>query len=82
MRIMNALTLLLIIIGGVNWGLVGLFDFDLVTAILGNGGAESATSSIAARIMYILVAVSALFQVTSLIRAFSSSPSAYGSSSY
>jgi len=68
MRFLNVITLLFVIIGGLNWGLVGLFDFDLVTAILGNGSAETATSSTAARAVYILVAASALYQIGSLIR--------------
>ena len=71
MRAINIITLILVIIGGLNWGLVGLFDFDLVTAILGNGSAETATSSSAARIVYILVAVSALYQIGYLVRLFS-----------
>ena len=82
MRIINALTLLLIIIGGLNWGLVGLFDFDLVTAILGNGANETATSSAAARIVYILVALSALYQIVSLSRLLSSRSASYGTSTY
>jgi uncharacterized membrane protein YuzA (DUF378 family) len=68
MRVLNIITLLLVIIGGINWGLVGLFDFDLVFAILGNGAAETATSSAAARVVYILVAPSALYQIASLVR--------------
>ncbi|WP_346297216.1 DUF378 domain-containing protein [Rhodopseudomonas sp. P1] len=82
MRIINALTLLLIIIGGLNWGLVGLFDFDLVTAILGNGANETATSSAAARILYILVALSALYQIVALSRLLSSRGASYGTSTY
>src|SRR3954451_12154446 len=68
MRVLNIITLLLVIIGGINWGLVGLFDFDLVFAILGNGATETATSSAAARVVYILVAPSALYQIASLVR--------------
>ncbi|WP_420135516.1 DUF378 domain-containing protein [Rhodopseudomonas sp.] len=82
MRILNIITLLLVIVGGVNWGLVGLFDFDLVTAILGNGAAETATSSAAARIVYILVALSALYQITTLTRLLSTRSAAYGSNTY
>ncbi|RJF74018.1 DUF378 domain-containing protein [Rhodopseudomonas palustris] len=82
MRILNIVTLLLVIVGGVNWGLVGLFDFDLVTAILGNGAAETATSSAAARIVYILVALSALYQITTLTRLLSTRSAAYGSNTY
>ena len=45
MRVLNIITFILLVVGGLNWGLVGLFDFDLVTALLGNGAAETATSS-------------------------------------
>jgi uncharacterized protein len=77
MRTLNAITLILIIIGGINWGLVGLFDFDVVTAILGNGANETATSSAAARIVYILVGLSALYQIAPLTRLISSDRVAY-----
>lgn len=43
----------LIIVGGLNWGLVGAFDFNLVSAILGVG--------MIAKIVYILVGVSAVY---------------------
>ncbi|MFZ5739684.1 hypothetical protein BJ123_111103 [Rhodopseudomonas thermotolerans] len=82
MRIINALTLLLVIIGGLNWGLVGLFDFDLVTALLGNGAEETATSSAAARIVYILVAISAVYQIVPLSRLLSSRGATYGTTTY
>ena len=68
MRVLNIITLLLVIVGGINWGLVGVFDFDLVSAILGNGSAETAPSSAAARVIYVLVALSALYQVSTLAR--------------
>jgi uncharacterized protein len=82
MRILNAITLLLVIIGGLNWGLVGVFDFDLVTALLGNAAAETATSSAAARIVYVLVALSAIFQIVSLSRLLSSQSAGYGTTTY
>ncbi|OPF90837.1 DUF378 domain-containing protein [Rhodopseudomonas palustris] len=78
MRVINILTLLLIIVGGLNWGLVGLFDFDLVSALLGNGSAETATSSTAARIVYILVAISAVYQIVSLSRLVAARDSVLG----
>ncbi|CCD99813.1 DUF378 domain-containing protein [Bradyrhizobium sp. STM 3809] len=68
MRALNIITLVLVIIGGLNWGLVGLFDVDLVTAIFGNGAAETATSSPIARIVYILVALAAIYQIGMLVR--------------
>ena len=68
MRAMNVITLILIIIGGLNWGLVGLFEFDLVRAIFGNGAAVTATPSMAARIVYVIVALSAIWQIGVLVR--------------
>ena len=65
---LNIITLILLIIGGLNWGLVGLFDFDLVTAIFGNGAAEIATSSAIGSIVYVIVAISALYQLVMLAR--------------
>ena len=64
MRIVNSLTLLLLIVGGLNWGLVGLFGFDLVAAIFGEMSALS-------RIVYTLVGASALWQIIPLVRGFS-----------
>ena len=63
MKTMNIITLILIIIGGINWGLVGLFQFDLVAALF--GGQDAALS----RLVYILVGVSALWQLYPLTRA-------------
>lgn len=59
MKALNVVTLLLVIIGGLNWGLVGFFSFDLVAAILGSG-------SMLSRIVYILVGLSALWQLALL----------------
>ena len=61
MRSLNILTLLLVIVGGLNWGLVGAFDFDLVAALFGEMSALS-------RIVYILVGLSALYQLVPLSR--------------
>jgi uncharacterized membrane protein YuzA (DUF378 family) len=59
MKTLNLVTLALVIIGGVNWGLVGLFNIDLVAAIF---GARSAL----AVVVYVLVALSALWQLMPL----------------
>jgi uncharacterized protein len=64
MKFINILTLVLVIVGGLNWGLVGLFDFDLVAAIFGEGSALS-------RIVYVLVGLSAVWQVAPLVSAIS-----------
>lgn len=49
------LALILVIVGGINWGLVGLFNFNLVSAIFG--------TSILATIIYILVGLSAVYML-------------------
>ena len=61
MRIVNTITLILLIVGGLNWGLVGLLDFDLVAAIFGEMSPLS-------RLVYILVGVSAIWQIIPLVR--------------
>jgi uncharacterized membrane protein YuzA (DUF378 family) len=61
MRIINTLTLVLLIVGGLNWGLIGLFGFDLVAAIFGEMSALS-------RVVYTLVGLSALWQIIPLFR--------------
>jgi uncharacterized protein len=56
-RNFNALdwiSLVLMIIGGLNWGLVGAFDIDLVATLFGSGSAIS-------RVVYILVGLAALW---------------------
>jgi uncharacterized membrane protein YuzA (DUF378 family) len=63
MKPLNLITLVLLIVGGLNWGLVGVFDFDLVAMLFGAG-------SILARIVYVLVGLSALWQLVPLIDAF------------
>ncbi len=62
MKPINLVTLLLVIIGGVNWGLVGLANVDLVAALFGAG-------SMLSRIVYVLVGASALWQLYPLTRA-------------
>lgn len=59
MKTLNTTTLALIIVGGVNWGLVGLAKFDLVATIFGTGSAVS-------NIVYTLVGISALYQAVRL----------------
>lgn len=62
MKGFNILTLVLVIVGGLNWGIVGLFDLDLVAAIFGAG-------SVLARLVYVLVGLSALWQLVPLMSA-------------
>lgn len=62
MKTLNLVTLALLIVGGLNWGLVGAFQFDLVAALF--GGQDAMLS----RVVYILVGVSALWQIGALTR--------------
>ncbi|GAA0428572.1 DUF378 domain-containing protein [Lentibacillus halophilus] len=56
--------LALVIIGAINWGLIGLFQFDLVAAIFGGGE----QSGVIARVIYTLVGIGGLFSLTLLFR--------------
>ena len=56
MKALEWIPMVLLIIGGINWGLVGLFDFDVVAALFGSGSALS-------RIIYVLVGLSALYSI-------------------
>ena len=59
MTVLNKITLVLLIVGGLNWGLVGLFNFDLVAAIFGE-------MSLLSRVVYSLVGLSSLWQLIPL----------------
>jgi hypothetical protein len=63
----------LIIIGGLNWGLVALAEFDLVAWIV---GLEFGETNAASRIVYGLVGLSALYQVGRLASARRDAPAA------
>ena len=65
MHYLRALALLLVIVGGVNWLLVGIAKFDLVATLTGDAFGE--TNPISA-IIYILVGVGAVALVPTLIR--------------
>ena len=60
MKALNIITLVLVIVGAINWGLVGLVQFDLVAAIFGG------EQAMLARIVYILVGLSGLYQLVPL----------------
>ena len=57
MRTVNILALALVIIGGLNWGLIGLFDFNLVTALFGS-------MPMIEKVVYILVGLAAVYSLT------------------
>jgi uncharacterized protein len=70
MKRRTAAAAILTIVGGLNWGLVGLFKFDLVAAIF--GGMPFGEVNLASRLVYTLVGLSAAYlatQVPALVRA-------------
>jgi len=58
MKYLDLIVGILLIIGGLNWGLVGLFDFNLVGFIFG--------ASIIAKIIYIVVGLAAVYRIFTL----------------
>jgi len=56
MKIVDTVALILVIIGALNWGLIGLFNFNLVDTIFG-------AMSILSRIIYILVGISGIWAI-------------------
>lgn len=59
---MDTLALILVIIGALNWGLIGIFQFDLVASLLGG------MSATFARIVYTLVGLAGVWGITLLFR--------------
>lgn len=57
-NMLDRIALALLIIGGINWGLIGIFSFDLVAFIFGGQAA------VMSRIIYTLVAVSAIWCIS------------------
>ncbi|MBD3162699.1 MAG: DUF378 domain-containing protein [Candidatus Eisenbacteria bacterium] len=58
MKTIDVIIAVLLVVGGLNWGLVGLFGFDLVAAIFGDMSALS-------RVVYLLVGLAAVYQALS-----------------
>jgi hypothetical protein len=59
MKTLDILAAVLLVVGGLNWGLVGFFGFDLVAALFGE-------ATVLSRIVYGLVGLSAIYQAMSL----------------
>ncbi|MGG1312789.1 DUF378 domain-containing protein [Cohnella laeviribosi] len=58
MKTLNVISLILVILGGLNWLSVGLFEYDVVSEIFG-GSAE-----VGSKIVYIIVGVAALYALS------------------
>jgi len=59
LNVLDWIAIILLVIGGLNWGLVGIFSWDLVAAIFGD-------MAVVSRIIYILVGISGLYILFSL----------------
>lgn len=57
MKTLDYIALTLVVIGAINWGLIGFFNFDLVRFIFGN-------MTLISRIVYALVGVSGLYSLS------------------
>ena len=66
MNIISKIFLVIAIIGAVNWGLIGFFNFNLVDAIFGGGSAEE-TSGVS-RVVYAVVGLAGLIALLMLPR--------------
>jgi len=58
-KTLEMIAVVLLVVGGLNWGLVGIFDFNLVTAIFGHG-------SFLSRLVFILVGLAGVYQAIML----------------
>ena len=67
MEIIYKICLVFVILGAINWGLIGLFDFNLVTAIFEEG-------SVMVRIIYSLIGISGLVSIGILFHHIDSHP--------
>lgn len=64
MEIVQTIAIVLAAVGALNWGLVGLFKFDLVALIA--GGLKFGNVNIISRIIYILVAIAGIVALTAI----------------
>jgi len=60
MKALNVISLILVILGGLNWLAVGLFEYDVVSEIFGG------TDEVGSRIVYIVIGVAALYALALL----------------
>lgn len=52
---------LLLVIGGLNWGLVGLFNMDVVATVFGG------TAALGSKVVYVLVGLAALYKLAKMV---------------
>ncbi|NPV26791.1 MAG: DUF378 domain-containing protein [Firmicutes bacterium] len=62
MSTLDKIALVLVIIGALNWGLIGLFQYDLVAALFGG------QSAVVSRTIYTLVGLAGAYAITFLLK--------------
>lgn len=58
MKVLDIIALILVVIGAINWGLIGFFQFNLVSFLFGD------VTTILSRIIYALVGIAGLYAIT------------------
>jgi uncharacterized protein len=61
LELIRMISLILLLIGGINWGLVGIFNLNLVSSIFGIG-------TLITRLIYILVGLAAIYIIYGVIK--------------
>jgi uncharacterized membrane protein YuzA (DUF378 family) len=61
MKNMELIAIVLLVIGGINWGLVGAFNYNVVTSLLGDGSTMT-------RVVYALVGLCALYEAFKMMK--------------
>lgn len=56
MKFIDILAAALVVVGALNWGMIGLFQYDVVAALLGD-------ASVLARLVYVVVGLAGVFQI-------------------
>ncbi len=60
LSIANTVAPILVSIGAINWGLIGLFEYNFIEEVFSDGGSALSTSTLA-KVIYILIGVSAIY---------------------
>lgn len=78
MKKLDLIAATLVIVGGLNWGLVAIAEFDLVAWIFGE---EFGSTNVATRLVYGLVGVAAVYGIASLLASRSADPAGHPATS-
>jgi uncharacterized membrane protein YuzA (DUF378 family) len=61
MKMLELIAMILLLVGGLNWGLVGAFNYNLVTSLLGDGSTMT-------RAVYLIVGLCALYEAIQFMK--------------